>query len=324
MIAELKRLGREVAANTGTYRLSRVLSARCARILVYHGFCGPDEVPDGRVRVDVLRTQLVHMKRYYHPLRLSDLARLIAVGAPLPRRTVAITVDDGYADFARWAFPVLKDLDLPVTLFVVSGFADNGGWLWADKLRFLRSRAAGLAELTPARYAATLAVLKRMHAADRETALGELAARAHVAIPARPPAQYAFLSWAELRELAHSGLVEIGAHSRSHALLAQVDSQQARDETLGVRRDIERQLDVPVTCFCYPNGMKGDYAERDIGLVRDAGYLCACASHLGYVTARSDRYVLARIGGSNDNNLFRKYVDGFEYLQRRLTGRVCS
>lgn len=50
---------------------------------------------------------------------------------PAEREALALTFDDGYADFAELAWPVFRHNDLPVTLFVVSaragGQSDWGG-----------------------------------------------------------------------------------------------------------------------------------------------------------------------------------------------------
>jgi peptidoglycan/xylan/chitin deacetylase (PgdA/CDA1 family) len=44
----------------------------------------------------------------------------------VPPRPVAITFDDGYADFARWALPALTARSLPSTLFVTTGWLEGG------------------------------------------------------------------------------------------------------------------------------------------------------------------------------------------------------
>ena len=49
----------------------------------------------------------------------------------LPARAVAITFDDGYADNATVALPILRELGLPATFFIATGFLD-GGRMWND------------------------------------------------------------------------------------------------------------------------------------------------------------------------------------------------
>ena len=56
-------------------------------------------------------------------------------------------------------------------------------------------------------------------------------------------------------------------------------------------------------------------------MVRRAGFVCATASHIGWVSPESSRFALPRIGGDvGDMARFCKYLDGFEYYQRRAAG----
>lgn len=151
MIGVLKCCAREVAAGSGLFRLSRMLSSQLPRIVVYHGFCGPNEQNPEHVSTTALRRQLAYIRKNYRPMRLSELARVLAAGEPLPPRAVAVTIDDGYADFLRWAYPLLTEFNAPATLFVVSSFPDTNQWIWADRFRYLRDRSAGMPELAPDR-----------------------------------------------------------------------------------------------------------------------------------------------------------------------------
>ncbi len=320
MVASLKRIARRTAAASGLFRIAaRRLSSPWPRILMYHNFCGPTEARTDCTPVDVFRQQLMYIEQHYRPLSLQALGRVLAAGDSPPARSVVITVDDGYASFHRWAFPLLQEFRVPATLFVVSDFPDSGQWLWTDKFKCVRDGARGLAPLSGERSRATLAALKRMPVVERDRRLEELAQRAGVAIPAHAPAPYALLSWAELKELAGSELVDIGSHSRTHAVLDAIGPEQSWDEVYGSRHELERRLGIEVTSFCYPNGLVSDYRPDHVEMVVKAGYRCATAAHFGYVTAESDRFALPRIGcDAKDMLMFRKHVDGFEYLQRRF------
>jgi peptidoglycan/xylan/chitin deacetylase (PgdA/CDA1 family) len=77
------------------------------------------------------------------------------------------------------------------------------------------------------------------------------------------------LSWSELRDISHDGLVAIGAHSRTHRALPTLPDGEAWDEIAGSRGDVEERLGRPVTTFAYPAGL---YGEREVRMVREAGY----------------------------------------------------
>ena len=66
----------------------------------------------------------------------------------LPARALAITFDDGYADNAEVAAPILERLGLPATFFVTTGFL-QGGCMWNDRvIEALRNCAADELDLS--------------------------------------------------------------------------------------------------------------------------------------------------------------------------------
>jgi peptidoglycan/xylan/chitin deacetylase (PgdA/CDA1 family) len=63
----------------------------------------------------------------YTTLPFSELATRLTSGGHVPERTIALTFDDGYADFYVNALPVLQHHDFTATLFVTTGWLDDAG-----------------------------------------------------------------------------------------------------------------------------------------------------------------------------------------------------
>ena len=91
--------------------------------------------PKRSVRI-VRYTRTIHGARCRSsvPAIPMQLAELVAgVGSDnLPRRAVAVTFDDGYADNLYNAKPILTALDVPATVFVTTG--NLGKQFWWDEL----------------------------------------------------------------------------------------------------------------------------------------------------------------------------------------------
>lgn len=82
----------------------------------------------------------------------------------------------------------------------------------------------------------------------------------------------------QVRELLDSGLIELGAHTLTHANLAKLDADQKRAEIAGSKHELERKFGVPVLTFAYPFGI---WDEADRVNVRDAGFTTAVTTEPG-------------------------------------------
>lgn len=68
-------------------------------------------------------------RRGFVTLSITDLAGRVEQDLPLPRRSVLITFDDGYADLAEYAFPAIRDAGMRATVFVVTArIAGTNTW----------------------------------------------------------------------------------------------------------------------------------------------------------------------------------------------------
>jgi peptidoglycan/xylan/chitin deacetylase (PgdA/CDA1 family)/glycosyltransferase involved in cell wall biosynthesis len=99
------------------------------RILGYHRVAEGDMLG---VPPDTLRRQLeIALDRGAAPVSLSEGLELIADSKPLDRPYLAVTFDDGYLDNLEAGLPVLEDLGIPATIFLVSAIADGrDGFHW--------------------------------------------------------------------------------------------------------------------------------------------------------------------------------------------------
>jgi len=97
-------------------------------ILMYHriapriaGVCRPTwNVPPER-----LRRQLAGLlSRGYQAWPLRRAVAHCRAGEPFPARVFVVTFDDGYDCIYRYAWPILKELSVPATVFMVTAYLD--------------------------------------------------------------------------------------------------------------------------------------------------------------------------------------------------------
>jgi peptidoglycan/xylan/chitin deacetylase (PgdA/CDA1 family) len=72
------------------------------------------------------QSQMNYLKdKGYNPISMRQLTEFFDTGAGLPPKPVLLTFDDAYQDFFTDAYPILRDLNFPATLFVPTGLVDN-------------------------------------------------------------------------------------------------------------------------------------------------------------------------------------------------------
>ena len=107
-------------------------------VLMYH-HVGVSEGHSGEfVSPEAFERQMEFLKVHrYRVIGFSQLVREIKEGAALPAKTVCITFDDGNLDNFRYAFPILKKMGFPATLFMITANIDRQGWLSGEDLKIL-------------------------------------------------------------------------------------------------------------------------------------------------------------------------------------------
>lgn len=177
-----------------------------------------------------------------------------------------LTFDDGYLDNLTQLLPILERLDLPVMIFVTTGFIGDahlphGSRLTTFLMRHDEVRSPGgdwRALSTNAEKAVLYLEMKRrlkpLTHQRREELLKLVVARDGTnAADARPPERL-MLTREEVQRLDRHPLVRIGAHAHRHLQLNAVPIHVAYNEMARGKRDLETILGHPVVDFAYPYG----------------------------------------------------------------------
>lgn len=262
-------------------------------VLAYHRVAEPAADPHQlAVSPEHFRAQMEHLRRHWRCVRFEEEWR------GLREPAVAVTFDDGYADNLHQALPILKEVGMPATFFLCTGMLDSGGEFWSDDLERL--------VLGGSDYTATFALDDPQHGGRWPSGTLEerrlLHERLHGAMlwmkPARRDNWLAQLrSWAggdgagrashrtltreEVRELAASPLVTIGAHGVTHTPLTVLSEAEQRREIAGSRGELEALTGREVATFAYPFGGRGQCDATTRRLCREAGFRRAVTTFPG-------------------------------------------
>jgi len=224
------------------------------RILMYHGTPAADAA--------ALERQLRLLRLTFPVVPLEDVASGRNKNG---RARVALTFDDGLRNNVRIAYPILRHLGLTATFFVCPGLIERGEWLWnheaRERLKTLSEPA--LAELAtfaggPAEVEAFVEWMKTLKIAARRSVEDAIrAATPNFTPSAEQREQFDLASWDDL-ECMDPGVVTIGSHTMTHPILTSLSGDETEAELRESRLTLEKQLERPVTVFCYPNGNLSD------------------------------------------------------------------
>jgi len=313
---------------TGAFAPFRLANRHKALILTYHRFS--HSRTHGKTWARSFAEQLYYLRDKYRIVPLSSLAEYLSNGERLPAGLASITIDDGYDDSFKVAFPILKSYKIPATVFVVTNFLDRTDWLWTDKVRFIASLSSldafrsALLTLMPeiklerqssgSAASQVNAALKRIPDELKQKLIPRIATALGVQLPDVPPVEFAPITWEQAREMGAAG-VQIASHSDTHSILTNVSDEQLRAELCESKTRIETMIDRDVDFFCYPNG---SYDRRVSLGVRNAGYTGAVTVDDGLNESGSDTFQLKRVHTQNNFARFIQCTSGFEQFKNRL------
>ena len=86
--------------------------------------------------------------------------------------------------------------------------------------------------------------------------------------------------------------VDFQSHTMFHPILPSCDDNEARKEIFESKEFLENEYGLPINKIAFPNG---DFSERDMLLVKEAGYKCSLTTEPGFNTLSSNIFRLKRI-----------------------------
>lgn len=250
------------------------------------------------ISVETLERQIDFLSEQFEFITLDRLVSVIEGREVANRPIAAITFDDGYRDVYLNAYPMLRRKGIPFAVFVVSDLVGTQNLLPHDEIYLLTSEviSRGIAEqayqpnvfnyenilstesseslcnrLISARnaFTATRTILESIKLKGIKSLIAHL--NRLVKIDNITKDEFKLVDWDMLSEMAANG-VTIGSHTKSHTILAHEGLELVKDEIANSRKDLERNLRLPIKHFAYPDGSFDRAAIREI---RRAGYISA-------------------------------------------------
>jgi peptidoglycan/xylan/chitin deacetylase (PgdA/CDA1 family) len=312
MLRKLKLTGLSGASLVGVTKLIGKSRWRRNRLLIlcYHGISQRDEhvwAPALYIEQELLRKRMEHLRR----LRCNVLPLQEAIDrlyrGDLPERSVVVTFDDGWHDFHSLAFPVLKELEIPTTVYLTTYYCNFNRPVFDTMVHYLLWKAEGrhfsLRSIVsePLLLSGTGAgkameairgyVRKEQLTGHQKDELqAELAA--HLGIDFDELLREKFLHQMtpeEVKEVAAGG-IDVQLHTHRHRVSKQQDRFDREIEDN--RAQIQSMIGTKATHFCYPGG---NFLPEFEGWLSALGVASATTCVPEMCTAKSNRYFLPRL-----------------------------
>jgi peptidoglycan/xylan/chitin deacetylase (PgdA/CDA1 family) len=272
-------------------------------ILIYHRVLAePDPLFPDEIDAHRFERQLGFLKANFNIISLREAVDGLR-NDRLPPRAACLTFDDGYADNAEIALPLLQKHGVHATVFVATGFL-GGGRMWNDTVIELIRNAPAEIDLTAAGYGAftlgsidqrrqaiatLLGKLKYVPMEQRQQQVDAIAALLPVTLR-----RDLMMTPAQVRQLHQAG-IEIGGHTVNHPIIARLPAAAARQEIADGKDALEAMIGAPVRLFAYPNGKPGqDYHAEHVAMVKQLGFEAAVSTSWGAARPGSDLFQLPR------------------------------
>ncbi len=219
-----------------------------------------------------------YLKRHYNIIPLQVYVEACQSKSPqkLPSKALVITFDDGHV--GNYGFlPVLKDLQIPITIFLCAGIVNTNRHYWFTKQHPKYSTDE----------------LKLKSNKSRLKLLEETGYRPEKEYP-NPQA----LSKSQIFEM--KPYVDFQAHTMFHPCLPQCEDVTAEFEIIRAKEKLESEYGLSIHSLAFPNG---DHSDRDIAIAKNGGYRCTLTTKHGFNDVYSDPFRIKRVSTNDTTNM---------------------
>jgi peptidoglycan/xylan/chitin deacetylase (PgdA/CDA1 family) len=337
-LKSLKTAGVSTLVHNSRWRRQRLL------ILAYHGIALSDEhLFNGSqfISADLFRDRLELLRRSKCTvLPLGEAVERLYAN-DLPGRAVAITFDDGLSDFYRRAFPLIKEFNVPVTLYLTTFYTHYqrpvfdlmcSYLLWKGRsnvldlkkftgrdlktnLQSLDAREGALAQIH------AFARGQKLSADEKDAFAASLAAHLEVDYDNLLEQRTMHnLTADEVDKLAAGG-IDVQLHTHRHR--TPLDHQLFLREIEDNRKSIQEMTGRTPTHFCYPSGV---YDLRFLPWLREAGVISGTTCELGFASRSANPLLLPRFLDNESLSAieFESWLTGVSMAMPRRRGAISA
>ncbi|WP_162161305.1 polysaccharide deacetylase family protein [Afipia birgiae] len=243
-------------------------------------------------------------------MSMDDVLGTCLSGEQFPRGAFAVTFDDGFENNLTVARPVLDRLGIPATVYVTSGFVDENGMSWVDRIEYaIEKTRHGVLRLpwsqrashfaNPAEKIAILNDIRRnvksTPGLDVDGFVSDVFRQLDLEEVRSSDDQLdRKMTWDQVRSWRTGGCL-VGGHSHTHAILSFLSGPRLEQEIDISLRMLKERTGIVASHYSYPEGLAHCYSEEVIRALKARGIACCPTAIDGTNRPGADPFHLHRV-----------------------------
>lgn len=307
------------------HRFFRYFNRKKLAILLYHGVSpkisqGISNYRGKFIEPKNFNRQIKYLKKNYTILELDKAIELLKSNS-LPLYSLIITFDDGYKNFYDYAYPILKQNQIPATVFLPTDFIDKKIPLWVDRLEYaigLRKESFQHKIKTDTALRQKLKLLPENKKNEELKKIEDMNVEKLDNFSGEKSA-YAPLEWSQILEM-QNNKINFGAHTKTHPILTQLSAEETKKEITESALILKEKTGKISKIFSYPNGQPKDFNEEIKTIMKKTNFKGALTTIEGFNDKNTDMFELKRITMDKTDNFayFLSCVSGIKFFIKKL------
>ncbi len=270
--------------------------------------------------------QMKYLKDHFEIISLNDAIQISQTNTKFIRNYVIITFDDGYLGNRETVFPIINDMNIPITIFVSTEAVIEKKYYWYDKI-IRHVCTLDYAEINLKKYdLGTYVIDSEKSSANRWGQIEMLLEALKILAPkTRSDAVEDILlsnkmknsnnnvlssmSVEDIMDMSKCSLITFGAHSHCHNLLPQLDTQALIDSVVTSKNLLQNWTNKKIEHFAYPNGT---YDKRTIEIIMASGFKSSQTVKSGLWKRQGSLFEIPRISVGR--------YDSFGFFKAKVSG----
>tara|TARA_Y100000590_G_scaffold75037_2_gene82871 strand:+ start:1997 stop:2932 length:936 start_codon:yes stop_codon:yes gene_type:complete len=292
--------------------LNKIQKLFSSHILLYHSTFSeiPREIEDGlhNIHPEVLFKQISWYKNNFDIVKVDELFNSSNI-----KGKMSITFDDGYQSVFDEAIPILKELNVPCTIFI-NGSSINNSIFWRDKIRFIINKNLIEDFLKYFKNEIKISSLTKYNFYKQtkspsinskyiEGLCDKFLKERHTELKLN---NYCITS---LNQLVDDSLVSYGNHSYSHYVLSSLSTDEQENE-ISKNHKILESCSNKSKIFAIPFGGPKDFNSKTIEIIKKYGYEGVLFSQdkINLLPNKKNAYGLERFMAPNSDSGLHKFL----------------